>query len=839
MKSLIFFFFLLFTCQMQAQFFIKGKVIDSETHQPLERATVTLTRDSSSTIYKYDLTDPKGCFSFSVSENNTWTVHVTYLGYQKESQPVQKGKGMTFQLKPEAISLKEVEIKGGRIYGRQDTVKYDLSRFTSGKEQNIKEALKRLPGIDVNEQSGEIRYNGKAISQFTVEGMDVSGGRYNQVTENLKADAVKDAEVIEHFQPIRSLRNKMPSDKVALNLTLKPEIRSRWLLTLQAAGGYGDQMLYNGKLNALQLARERQGIYLYKADQTGKDLSTELQQLISDNQNFLTPTDVPTFINQPTFSFPLEKQRLMDNITHLASVNRLYRKNEEQQSRFTFHYLYDEQHRNQGTQEIYYYPSDTIHVAQAQDYSLYTHQAQASYNYERNGTRSFFRNLLEAHGTWGHSQENLHGNRELTQNLQTNNLQLTNQLNLLTTRKQTTSGFRSFFRYTYHPTTLQFAQVNQSLGLQQAYMDNQGYCQWKKNGMTFGITGGIQGEWLLLHQTTNFSSPQFKLYATPMWMWERNTFRLTVSANAAYLRKTNPQYTDLRISPTASLYWQFSPRWELITRAQLQQKNEEATAYYPYSYWQNYRTVASFSSHVPEFQNQLYSFYLTYKRTVHEFFWSLSGSYWNQKNQQLTHSEYRDSIFFLTTWEVPNHNRSYSLTSLLSKGFYNWNLKTSLETQLIHSEGKQAGQGSIQNYCYTQLVLTPKINWTPLSWLNTSYLASLTCNRSLIGRNNNLPALWNIRQQIYLEIGNSTYQIRLTGEHYYNQLDENHHQHVWLADAETSYIKNKWRFSMSLCNLFNQKEYRYTTYSAIQQYTSWIKMRPREILVSIQYQGST
>lgn len=461
MKSLIFFFFLLFTCQMQAQFFIKGKVIDSETHQPLERATVTLTRDSSSTIYKYDLTDPKGCFSFSVSENNTWTVHVTYLGYQKESQPVQKGKGMTFQLKPEAISLKEVEIKGGRIYGRQDTVKYDLSRFTSGKEQNIKEALKRLPGIDVNEQSGEIRYNGKAISQFTVEGMDVSGGRYNQVTENLKADAVKDAEVIEHFQPIRSLRNKMPSDKVALNLTLKPEIRSRWLLTLQTAGGYGDQMLYNGKLNALQLAREQQGIYLYKADQTGKDLSTELQQLISDNQNFLTPTDVPTFINQPTFSFPLEKQRLMDNITHLASVNRLYRKNEEQQSRFTFHYLYDEQHRNQGTQEIYYYPSDTIHVAQAQDYSLYTHQAQASYNYERNGTRSFFRNLLEAHGTWGHSQENLHGNRELTQNLQTNNLQLTNQLNLLTTRKQTTSGFRSFFRYTYHPTTLQFVQVNQ------------------------------------------------------------------------------------------------------------------------------------------------------------------------------------------------------------------------------------------------------------------------------------------------------------------------------------------------------------------------------------------
>lgn len=228
----------------------------------------------------------------------------------------------------------------------------------------------------------------------------------------------------------------------------------------------------------------------------------------------------------------------MANTTHLASVNRLYRKSEEQQPRFTFHYLYDEQHRNQGTQEIYYYPSDTIHIAQAQDYSLYTHQAQATYNYERNGTRSFFRNLLEAHGTWSHSQESLYGNRELTQSLQTNSLQLTNQLNLLTTREHTTSGFRSFFRYAHQPTTLQFAQVNQSFGLQQVYMDNQAYHQWKKNEMTFGITGGVKGEWLLLHQTTNFSSPQFKIYVTPMWMWERNTLRLTVSADAAYLKKT-------------------------------------------------------------------------------------------------------------------------------------------------------------------------------------------------------------------------------------------------------------------------------------------------------------
>ena len=34
----------------------------------------------------------------------------------------------------------------------------------------------------------------------------------------------------------------------------------------------------------------------------------------------------------------------------------------------------------------------------------------------------------------------------------------------------------------------------------------------------------------------------------------------------------------------------------------------------------------------------------------------------------------------------------------------------------------------------------------------------------------------------------------------------------------------------------NKKEYSYTLYSAVQSSTSWIKLRPREYLLSIQYQ---
>ena len=78
---------------------------------------------------------------------------------------------------------------------RQDTIKYDLARFATSKDSNVKDVLKKLPGIDVDENTGQISYQGKAISNFYVEGMDVTGGSYNQVNENLKADAVESAEV--------------------------------------------------------------------------------------------------------------------------------------------------------------------------------------------------------------------------------------------------------------------------------------------------------------------------------------------------------------------------------------------------------------------------------------------------------------------------------------------------------------------------------------------------------------------------------------------------------------------------------------------------------------------
>ena len=52
----------------------------------------------------------------------------------------------------------------------------------------------------------------------------------------------------------------------------------------------------------------------------------------------------------------------------------------------------------------------------------------------------------------------------------------------------------------------------------------------------------------------------------------------------------------------------------------------------------------------------------------------------------------------------------------------------------------------------------------------------------------------------------------------------------------TRYKTRKWRVEASLSNLFNKKEYAYTTYSSTQSYTSRLNIRPREVMVTAGYQ---
>jgi len=827
MKTTLLILFTLIACHTQAQT-IRGQVTDSLTQEPLPGATVTLHREGETSILDYAITDGEGWFSFKRSEVKALNISITYLGYKKKTLPAILGKELHIKLFPDVITLKEVTIQSGRISMRQDTIKYDLARFASSKDSNVKDVLKKLPGIDVDEKTGQISYQGKAISNFYVEGMDVTGGSYNQVNENLKADAVESAEVIERHQPIRSLRNKVPTDKIALNLKLKPEARAKWIWNTQAAFGYGDEPLYDVRLNALQLAKSKQGLYTYKGNHSGKDLTTELQQLTSNDVH--TSDQIPMLIGVPAFSMPLEKHRLLDNDTHLLSLNRISRKEEIEQNRLSFRYLHDEQGRKQGTDETYHYPSDTLRIVDTQDHCIRTDLLRANWDYEKNTDQAFTRNVLTFQGKRADVWSEMRGDFYLTQRIRTEQMEAENRFNTMYNKENHTWGLRSYLHYTYLPSSLKFGDTKQDIDLHQAYTDNHFYYLRKRNGFGIELATGINGQ---LTSMEDFKAHRLQLYAQPTFSWEKNNFRIAATPVVNWERYPNQKESRTHFNPRLYLRHNLSSRWSIQASASLHHQSESPKAFYPSTYYADYRTLVRMKEEIGNIQNQSYMLYTEYKRPVKEFFWTLMLSHFNTQQDYLIHTDYQGKDFVLTSLKYRNRTENYQVRSIISKGFYDWNLKASLEGIYNYGKGKQAGQGIIQLYETRWLSLKPKISWTPSAWFSASYQSTLTRSETRISTS--LPALWEVQQRLSLNIGNEDLNLNLNGEHYHNELSADESHSTWLADVGIQYNIGKWRWTLNLNNLFNQKEYRYTTYSDVRSFTSWMKIRPKEYLVSLQY----
>ena len=866
-----------------AQNTIKGRVTDKVTRQPLESATVTLQQGGDGNIINYTLTDADGRFQLSSSSLKDRTITVFYMGYRKKTIPVLISRPLTIELEQEAVLLKEVQIRPGRVWGRQDTLKYDLTRFTSSKDRNVSDVLKKLPGINV-EENGTIKYNGKVISNLYVEGMDVSGGRYNQINNNLKADAVQAAEVIEGHQPIKSLRGKTFTDDVALNLKLKPEVRSQWIYTVMAGGGYGEKALYDASFNVLQLSRNRQTVYTYKANNIGRNLFSDQQKLASGNGfDRVTDSNPPIFLPLPEPAMPLSQKRLLFNETHTASANRLYRLDEEKQLRFQLGYIHDRTTRQYGSEEIYYFAQDTVHTATNRHDRLKTDCLNGEVNYEDNAASRYTRENFSFAGTWKSGVSDITGDNVIFQKIKNSQWELKNYFNQLYTKEKYTWGIRSYIRYTHLPALLTVIHRNlpvssadnrliatcihrrdelnlpdninentyrtvtgqtyesipteyEEMNIDNAYTDNALYGMRKKNGVNYQLTGGFRGELSSVRQENSYSAPRYSFYTIPRIEWERTDFLLTAAATVWWNHLPKQSYSRFYAAPSLYFRYKFSPRWKMSLSGSLDESEGGIQDIYPFHYREDYRTVVKHTGKVAVTVRQLYTCYLEYKNTVKEFFWTLSASYSHNRYNLMAERNYKDGNFYLSSVERNHSSYSYALNTIGSKGVYDWNLKTSLELTLARNEGKQLNENIVQNYRYDYLRVEPKIVWAPSALFEVEYKATVSCGGSGIGKDTRLDPLWDVAQRLTLSLGLHDTDFRLSGEHFYNDLSKDQHLNTWLADVSLIHKSGKWRFTASAMHLFNKEQYRYTLYSAVQSYTSWVKLRPREFMVSVQYQ---
>ncbi|NJL13282.1 MAG: hypothetical protein HC913_09970 [Microscillaceae bacterium] len=104
---------------------------------------------------------------------------------------------------------------------KEDTTTYEVAAFSDGTERKIEEIIKKLPGVDVNPKTGQIKYKGKAVETVMLDGVNLFDYSYTIGTRNINVRMVEQIEAIDNYSENQLLKGIEAGGKVALNLKLK------------------------------------------------------------------------------------------------------------------------------------------------------------------------------------------------------------------------------------------------------------------------------------------------------------------------------------------------------------------------------------------------------------------------------------------------------------------------------------------------------------------------------------------------------------------------------------------------------------------------------------------
>jgi len=269
--------FLFYTFLLPAQK-ISGFVRDS-TGVVVSYASVVATSCRDELVLAYTTTNDNGAFHLSLSTDcDSITLTARSLGYRTTAHKISlRVLPLTVDFALAATVLQEVVIRAKTppVIVRNDTTEFNAASFSDSTEFSVEDLLKKLPGVQVSE-GGQISYNGKTVERVLIEGDDLFSQNYQIATRNVRADMISKVQVIDRYEENPVLSSIRKTDRMVMNLKIKPE-RKRTLSGSVTGGlGYGDGWKARGHTNLFSLSRKDKAYLIGTGNNTGKTASQSL-----------------------------------------------------------------------------------------------------------------------------------------------------------------------------------------------------------------------------------------------------------------------------------------------------------------------------------------------------------------------------------------------------------------------------------------------------------------------------------------------------------------------------------------------------------------------------------
>ena len=823
------------------------EVNDSTTLEPLVGVTCRV-YSSSGKFYSYGISDKKGVMKLQTHLND-W-LEFSFLGYEKLKINISSNQSPRTHIvfmKPSTVALREVQIKAPPISARNDTLVYRVSAFTKAGDRHLEDVLKRLPGVKVS-ANGTVSIQGKAINKFYIEGMDLMGNNYNQVTQNMPIDAVTSVEVLENHQPVKMLQGKQLSDKAALNIKIDKSHKSRPFGELE--GGLGlSPTRWDNRAFVTHIANKSQLLLSGKMNNTGNDLSEETTEHID-------VTDLEAFepITSPLLTTDLVQEQLpqnryLYNKSYAGGVNFLRKLSDNSTLRFNTQFYEDHSSRNNSIEYIFggFHPLSLREDAsmKKKDFTIVP-----ILKYELNSANTFVSDELRVSVSKKSAITAILSNESsINETVKTHPSYIQNYFSSSFPVGNTILQAKSLIRYFDRTESLN--DISDSTIIYN--------CSNRYAFKSFVAKGTLSTKFLLFrnyldlgvkayyhnnsydyngnthHQDLNviFSPSYYVKYGKRSGL----TIALPIGCMYARLLPVNESIKNrgfFSFSPEFSINHVFSDELSLGFSASIGNSNDTKPFYSPDFLRIGYRTVYLYDSNLYKNTDYLLSLRLRYRNLASMFFSNLSVSYSNGKRESYFHYDYTDSLNIIRQIQGENNYKTFIINGMADKTFVDAGL--SLKTEITYNQNSyllsQSSElmnnkshvlsamvsSTFHKYKWLKLILdaTGTLFWEKNSYHDSETLSSVNANAS-----------------IYL-FPFKGFEIKLKCQSLTNEISESHYKSLTLFDASMHYKINKtWEIGLTGTNLLNRKLYSVTQNSGLNSYNTLLPLRGREVLAKL------
>ena len=823
------------------------EIKDSTTLEPLVGVTCRV-YSSSGKFYSYGISDKKGLIKLQTHLND-W-LEFSFLGYEKLKINISSNQSPRTHIvfmKPSTVALREVQIKAPPISARNDTLVYRVSAFTKAGDRHLEDVLKRLPGVKVS-ANGTVSIQGKAINKFYIEGMDLMGNNYNQVTQNMPIDAVTSVEVLENHQPVKMLQGKQLSDKAALNIKIDKSHKSRPFGELE--GGLGlSPTRWDNRAFVTHIANKSQLLLSGKMNNTGNDLSEETTEHID-------VTDLEAFepITSPLLTTDLVQEQLpqnryLYNKSYAGGVNFLRKLSDNSTLRFNTQLYEDHSSRNNSIEYIFggFHPLSLREDAsmKKKDFTIVP-----ILKYELNSANTFVSDELRVSVSKKSAITAILSNESsINETVKTHPSYIQNYFSSSFPVGNTILQAKSLIRYFDRTESLN--DISDSTIIYN--------CSNRYAFKSFVAKGTLSTKFLLFrnyldlgvkayyhnnsydyngnthHQDLNviFSPSYYVKYGKRSGL----TIALPIGWMYARLLPINESIKNrgfFSFSPEFSINHVFSDELSLGFSASIGNSNDTKPFYSPDFLRIGYRTVYLYDSNLYKNTDYLLSLRLRYRNLASMFFSNLSVSYSNGKRESYFHYDYTDSLNIIRQIQGENNYKTFIINGMADKTFVDAGL--SLKTEITYNQNSyllsQSSElmnnkshvlsamvsSTFHKYKWLKLILdaTGTLFWEKNSYHDSETLSSVNANAS-----------------IYL-FPFKGFEIKLKCQSLTNEISESHYKSLTLFDASMHYKINKtWEIGLTGTNLLNTKLYSVTQNSGLNSYNTLLPLRGREVLAKL------